>query len=192
MEKREKIFLQTERMVIRDYEKEDLNSHHKLMSDREEMRYLPDIMTHSLEESKKDLDEAIADQENPERKFYFLRMEERETGKLIGEIGYTVLEVTPVGKIVHLGYYSHKKYWGQGYMTEALRRVLQFAFEENHVYRVTTGCNPENAASEKVMKKCGMIKEAYMKEKCWFEGKMCDRVEYRMLKPEWNRLSGHE
>ena len=35
------------------------------------------------------------------------------------------------------------------------------------------------------MKKCGLIKEADMKKKVWMHGKMRDRVEYRMLREEW-------
>ena len=38
------------------------------------------------------------------------------------------------------------------------------------------------------MIKCGMIREADMKQKVWMDGRMHDRVEYRMLKEEWKRL----
>ena len=119
------------------------------------------------------------------RREYFLRMEEKGTGELIGEIGYTVTEETPVGKLVHAGYFSRKRFWGRGYMSEAFAEVLRFAFEENRVFRLTTGCDPENKGSEKVMKKCGLVKEADMKKKVWMHGKMRDRVEYRMLREEW-------
>ena len=70
-------------------------------------------------------------------------------------------------------------------MTEAFREVLRFAFEENGVFRLTTGCDPENRGSERVMIKCGLRKEADMKQKVWMDGRMRDRVEYRMLKTEW-------
>ena len=43
---------------------------------------------------------------------------------------------------------SDPKYWGNGYTSEAAKRVLAFAFEENNVYRVTTGCLAENRGSE--------------------------------------------
>ena len=35
------------------------------------------------------------------------------------------------------------------------------------------------------MIKCGLTKEADMKQKVWMDGRMRDRVEYRMLKEEW-------
>ena len=149
------------------------------------MYYLPEIQTHSLEESEKDLKESIREIGRPDRRLYFLRMEDRKTGELIGETGYTVLQETPVGKLVHAGYFSRRKFWGQGCMTEAFREVLRFAFEENGVFRLTTGCDPENRGSERVMIKCGLRKEADMKQKVWMDGRMRDRVEYRMLKTEW-------
>lgn len=76
-------------------------------------------------------------------------MEEKGTGELIGEIGYTVTEETPVGKLVHAGYFSRKRFWGRGYMSEAFAEVLRFAFEENRVFRLTTGCDPENKGFRK-------------------------------------------
>ncbi len=180
------IWLETERMILRDHRWEDLESHHELISDADDMYYLPEIHTHSLEETKEDLKTSIDAIGKPDRKIYFLRMEDKETGELIGETGYTVLQETPVGKLVHAGYFSRRKFWGQGYMTEAFREVLRFAFEENGVFRITTGCDPENRGSERVMIKCGLKKEADMKQKVWMDGRMHDRVEYRMLKSEWS------
>ncbi len=187
---KEEIYLTTKRMVIRDHRMEDLPEHHAMISDPEVMYYLPDIMTHSLEESRSNLEKAVAAVGRPGRKEYFLRLGDKETGELIGEAGYTVLEETPVGRLVHAGYFSLKKFWGKGYMEEAFREVLRFAFEENGVYRLTTGCDPENIGSERVMIKCGMTKEADMKRKVWFDGRMHDRVEYRMLREEWEQSRG--
>ena len=179
------IWLETARLILRDHRPEDLESHHEMLSDQEVMFYLPDIMTHSVEESRQDLETSIRAVTACQRREYFLRIEEKETGELVGEAGYTVTEETPVGKLVHAGYFSRKKFWGKGYMTEAFAEVLRFAFEENGVFRLTTGCDPENRGSEKVMQKCGLVREADMKKKVWMHGKMRDRVEYRMLREEW-------
>ena len=40
--------------------------------------------------------------------------------------------------------------------------------------------------STRVMQKCGFIKEADFKSHTWHDGAMKDRVEYRMLRDEWN------
>ena len=62
---------------------------------------------------------------------------------------------------------------------------MKYAFEESGVCRIVTGCLKENKGSERVMQKCGMIKEADLKKIQWHEGRMKDRVEYRLLKEEW-------
>lgn len=59
-------------------------------------------------------------------------------------------------KTVHLGYFTYPKFWGNGYVTEALHKVLEYAFTQNDVYRVTTGCLAENIGSERVMQKNGL------------------------------------
>ena len=115
-------------------------------------------------------------------------MELKDSHEQIGSIGYTVEAKTPVGKIVHAGYFTYPKFWNNGYVTEALRKVLEYAFTEDGVYRVTTGCLAENAGSERVMIKCGLIKEAEHVDWEWHDGRMKTRLEYRLLKDEWNRV----
>ena len=91
--------------------------------------------------------------------------------------------------IMHtFGYFTYPKFWGNGYTSEAMRRVLKFAFADNDVYRVTTGCLAENKGSERVMQKNGLIKEAEHIDYEWHDGKLKTRVEYRLLKPEWEYL----
>jgi len=180
--------LTTKRLIIRDPLSSDIDSWHRLLSDAKTMYYLPDIMTRSLKESRRNLEDAVADTQNPDRTKYFLAVEDKKTGTFIGTIGYTVTQATPVGKLAHIGYFILPEYHGRGYVTEALREVIRFAFEDGGVYRVETGCISENRASERVMQKCGLIKEAERKVCVWHDGRLKDRVEYRLLRDEW--LSG--
>jgi len=181
------IKLFTERLIIRDLEFNDLENHHKLLSDKNVMYYLQDIQTSNLDESKENLNNVINDQNKKDRKYYFFIIENKETKEFIGEIGYTVINNTPYGKLVHLGYFILENYWNKGYVTEALKKLIEYSFEENNVYRIHTGCSKDNKYSEKIMIKCGFIKEAEFKEYNYHDGKLKDRVEYRMLKNEWKK-----
>ncbi|GHU21736.1 N-acetyltransferase [Spirochaetia bacterium] len=182
------IKLYTKRLIIRDHIFEDLLTHHELLSDNISMKYLPDIKTKNIKESEDNLLKAIEETKLEDRKLYFFRMENKIIQEYIGEIGYTVKKNTPFGKIVDLGYFTKEKYWNKGYTTEAVKRIIGYAFEENNVYKITAGCLKENIGSEKVMKKCGMIKESEFKEHTLHEGKLKDRVEYRLLKKEWKKV----
>ena len=179
------IKLETARLNIRDPKPEDLLDWHRLMSDEKTMYYLQDIMTHSLEESKKNLMEAVADIENPKRTKYFLAIELKENRDFVGSIGYTVTDNTPAGKMVHAGYFILPEYHSKGYVSESLHELLRFAFEENSVYRFETGCLVDNISSERVMQKNGMVREGYFMACEWHDGRYKDRVTYRMLKSEW-------
>ena len=175
----------TKRLIIRDPLPEDTKSWHRLLSDSTTMYYLPDILTHSLDESNSNLEIAISEAHNPNRTKYFFTIEHRKTQLFVGTVGYTVTQTTPFGKLVGAGYFILPEYHGQGYMTEALQEVIRFAFENDSVFRISTGCLSENHASERVMQKCGFIKEAEYKNYKLHDGRMKDRVEYRLLKDEW-------
>jgi ribosomal-protein-alanine N-acetyltransferase len=177
--------LKTDRLIIRNPERRDLPDWHRLMSDPVTMYYLNDLMTHSEEESRQNLSDAIAESALADRKKYFFAMELRDSGNYVGNIGYTVINDTLLGKIAGVGYFILPEYRGKGYVTEALREILRFGFEENNVRRFEAGCCVENTTSEKVMRKCGMIRESDMKECFWHDGKLKDRVTYRLLRNEW-------
>lgn len=179
------IRLTTKRLVIRDPLLADIEGWHCLMSDRKTMYYLPDIMTRTQEESLRNLETAVGEAKSLNRIKYFFTIENNKTSAFIGTVGYTVTQTTPVGKIVNAGYFMLPNYHGLGFMTEAFLEVIRFAFEDNGVYRIETGCISENRASERVMQKCGLVKEAARKECVWHDGRLKDRVEYRLLKDEW-------
>ncbi len=181
------IRLTTSRLLLRDHTPDDLETHHQLFSDARIMWYLQDLMTHSLAESRENLLLAIDQIDQPARKYYFLRIEDRLTNAHIGEIGYTVNAFSPLGKLVGVGYFIRDTYWGHGYTAEALQELIRFAFEDDNVYRISCGCLKENAPSERVMQKCGLIKEAEFKQYQWHDGKLKDRVEYRLLSSEWHK-----
>ena len=69
-----------------------------------------------------------------------------------------------------------------------MKKVLEYAFTQDNVYRVTTGCLAENKGSERVMQKNGLIKEAEHIDYEWHDGKMKTRLEYRLSKHEWEQL----
>ena len=179
------IFLETDRLILRDYTESDFEAYYQLKTDDQTMYYMQDIKLESVDAARTEFADVLADMKKPDRKFYFLHMELKDSHEQVGSIGYTVTDRTPVGKLVHLGYFTYPKFWGNGYTSEALGAVLKYAFTADNVYRVTTGCLAENIGSERVMQKNGMIKEAEHLDYEWHDGKMKTRLEYRLLKDEY-------
>jgi RimJ/RimL family protein N-acetyltransferase len=58
-----------------------------------------------------------------------------------------------------IGYVLARAYWGKGYMTEALRKLVAWALEQPEISRIWSVCDIENRASGRVMEKSGMRRE---------------------------------
>ena len=179
------LYLETPRLILRDYVEADFAAYYRLKSDARVMYYLQDIQLFDERSAWDDFERVLDDRQNPDRTFYFLHMETKGNHAQVGSIGYTVTARAPEGKLVHAGYFTYPRFWGNGYVTEAFKRVLQFAFTENGVYRVSTGCLAENRGSERVMQKCGLVKERELPGHEWHDGKLKTRLEYRLLKSEY-------
>jgi ribosomal-protein-alanine N-acetyltransferase len=60
---------------------------------------------------------------------------------------------------IEVGYILKRSAWGNGYATEACRRLVQFAFEETELDEIVAVTDPRNAASKKVLRKSGLRDE---------------------------------
>ena len=68
-----------------------------------------------------------------------------------------------LGEGAELGYVLARAEWGKGYMTEAVRAVIEQALALPPTYRVAAICDVENAASARVMEKVGMLREGILR-----------------------------
>ena len=58
-----------------------------------------------------------------------------------------------------VSYTIHPDFWNQGLATEALKRLIQYAFEECQLHRLEAGVAVTNGASIRVLEKAGMQRE---------------------------------
>ena len=63
-----------------------------------------------------------------------------------------------------IGYWLAKRYWGKGIMTNAVTAVCRHAFENLQLVKITAHVFSNNAASARVLEKCGFAKEGYLKK----------------------------
>jgi len=78
-------------------------------------------------------------------------------------IGTISLGVTSKHARGTLGYWLGVDYWNRGYMSEAARIVVRFAFEKLALHRVEAACLPRNTGSSRVMEKAGMTYEGILR-----------------------------
>ena len=172
--------LETERLIIRDQIESDLIDLHRLWSDKETMYYLEDIITNSIDESAEHLKIGIANADG-----HYFCICEKSTGNVMGCIGMTITDKTPLGDIVHMGYMLLPEYHGYGYMTEAVKKVIEYAFTKENYIRITTGCIKSHVASWRIMEKVGFRKEGEPIKAQYNDGVMKDRVEYAINKDKF-------
>lgn len=106
----------------------------------------------------------------------------RDSGNLVGSIG---ISADPVDGNV-IGYWIGVAHWGNGYATEALRRLIRYAFEDLALDRIDTYHFAHNPASGRVMQKAGMkfIRKTPLGANR--EGIAYDDVRYAITAEEWS------
>ncbi len=78
------------------------------------------------------------------------------------------INVRPEGHSVNVGYLLAREHWGNGYATEALKAVLDWALSQPGIYRVEGVCHADHAASVWVMERAGMAREGKHARLCVF------------------------
>lgn len=105
-----------------------------------------------------------------------------ETNKCIGCID---LRLEPQYEKGSFGYILNRRYWNQGYMSEALLRILRFCFEELGLNRVEATYYAGNEGSGRVMVKCGMIQEGIGIQEVKVKGIFHNVVHLGMIREQW-------
>lgn len=111
----------------------------------------------------------------------------RETGKVIGQLRMYPDEDR--GKYVakYISYALSADYWGRGLMTEAVKAVIRYAFEElDGIDLLSVFHSPDNARTRRVIEKCGFTYEFTLeKAHTGYDGQICDSVCYRLMKKDY-------
>jgi ribosomal-protein-alanine N-acetyltransferase len=81
----------------------------------------------------------------------------------------------------HLGYRIDEQEQSQGYMTEALKRLITVAFQEMNLHRLEANIMPRNEASLSVVRKLGFKEEGLAKRYLKINGKWEDHIHMVLL-----------
>ena len=147
-----KVTLETGRLILRPFAIEDAEEMFAgWASDPEVTKYLTWNHHQSIEETKRLLERWVKEYEKPERLNFAIVL--KSEGRLIGGID-VVGYLGGVGGTPVIGYDLARKYWGNGYMTEACRRVTAYLFAKGYA-EIRIDAVTGNAASNRVIVKCG-------------------------------------
>ncbi len=107
----------------------------------------------------------------------------KETGKLIGIILY----FDESDGTCEIGYGVGSAHWRKGYATEAVKRFLDWLFDEKGMKTVCASYFTGNDASRRVMEKCGMTYSRFSEKELEYLGKMRDLTYYAVTAEQRSR-----
>jgi ribosomal-protein-alanine N-acetyltransferase len=87
---------------------------------------------------------------------------------------------------IEVGYILKRSAWGNGYATEACRRLVQFAFEETKLDEIVAVTDPEHVISQRVLRKCGLRDEGLRRAYAH------DIPAFRINRQQWLELQAGE
>ena len=100
---------------------------------------------------------------------------------LIGVIGIEMRDDV-YRKAPLLGYWLAEEYWGRGIMTEVVKLVAGYAFENLDIVRLQSGVLANNPGSMRVLEKAGFLKEGVLRNNIIKNGVVMDEYIYGMVK----------
>ena len=178
--------LETESLIIREFNEGDFTSIHTYASKPEVTMYLPFGPNNEVDTQiflKKAINYQI---ENPRYDYEFAVIM-KQSNNLIGGCGIHFTSIS--NKEGSIGYCYDKQYWGNGFASEVAKAILNFGFNELGLHRIFATCHPDNIGSARVMQKIGMQKEGRLREHKFQKGSWRDSFIYSILDYEYNANS---
>lgn len=169
--------IETERLILRRITNNDVDEVFELRSNPETMKYIPRPLAKTTEDA---LEHIVMIEDKIETNIGInWGISLKNSPKLLGIIGFYRMQ--PENYRAEIGYILLPEFHGKGIITEAVNRLITYGFDDLKLHSIEAVIDPENFASEKVLQKCGFVKEAHFKESEFYEGRFLDKVVYSLL-----------
>ncbi len=87
---------------------------------------------------------------------------------------------------VEIGYGLGQDAWGKGFASEAVARMIDYAFIDMDLRRLDARVDPRNSASRKVLQRLGFDHEGCQREREVLKGELVDVDLFGLLRANWN------
>jgi RimJ/RimL family protein N-acetyltransferase len=182
------VFLETDRLVLRQFTMADADNLVNLDADPDVMRFVTGGIPTSREEIQDEVLPAFLGYYQRYEGYGFWAAIEKATGEFLGWFHFRPGKDAAPGE-VELGYRLRKSAWGKGYATEGSRALIRKGFTEHGVQRVVAEAMAVNQASRRVMEKAGLTLVRTFQQP-WpypIDGDQFGGVECALDKAEWQQ-----
>lgn len=175
----------TKRLIIRDFELNDLSFYIELESS---------FYTHQYETDQLPKHSVLQTQFND-----ILKSSQKTDRDKYSMITTKTDDQTPIGRIViwqldqdinewEIGWFMLEAYTSKGYAKEAASAIISFAFETLKAHRIQALCHEKNVASERLMQHIGMKKEGLLRGIRKLNGRYANMLIYAILKEDFDDM----
>lgn len=140
------MYIETGRMVIRDFTMNDINDMQDILGDAETMKNCEPAYT--IEKTAEFLQKFCIEKNGAVAAIH------KETAKLIGYILFNELEKG----VYEIGWIFNRNFWRQGFAYESCKAVIDYAFDKMNAHKVFAEAI-DGIKSVNLMKKLGMRQE---------------------------------
>lgn len=178
--------METERCFLREMRPDDAVELFPLCSDEDVARYFVPLSSlhKTIGETRVFIEERLRNKEGTKKMLSWVIID-KVSGSLIG-LAYLYDYIQPERK-AGFGSAILPTFWGRGIVPEVARAIGSFAFKSLQLIRLEATCDPRNAASRRVMEKCGMRFEGLLRKYHIVHGEPCDREIYSITDDEFAR-----
>ncbi|GGK82765.1 GNAT family N-acetyltransferase [Rufibacter glacialis] len=174
--------METERLIFRErtkqVQKELLN-----LPIKEQVKFLG---LESVEQLHAELIRSNKRLNNLEMKWLKWELIEKDSQKIIGSCGFH--NWYEEHERAEVGYFLNVNFQGRGFMSEALKCVINYGFKIMKLNRIEAFISPSNLPSIKIIENLGFTREGILKEHYKMKNEILDSVVYSLLKSKWKPL----
>ncbi len=178
--------LRTARLVLRPFAETDADAIYALQSNRRVLRYWDSPPWADRARAQAFL--AACRQMEQDGSGARFAIETLGSGAFIGWCA--MFRWNAVYRSLGIGYCLDEPAWGNGYATEAVGAMLQWAYDTRDLNRVEAELDTRNAASARVLQKLGFELEGLRREDCVVDGEVSDSWIYGLLRRDWKARAG--
>lgn len=114
---------------------------------------------------------------------YWWTIIRKSDDKMMGEAGLNLSKIKY--KSGEIFYALHPDFWGNGYATEAVETILNYAFIDLNLHRITAGVATENSKSIQLLERVGMQREGKLRKILPIRGEWWDNYHYAILEEDY-------
>lgn len=174
--------IETSRLFLRRFRYSDAEDVLNLWASKPEIQYLySEPVYTTLDEVISLIDKFIRAYDNEH--YYRWAIVDKNDKKCIGQIAYYLVDSK--NHLAEIEYCLASEYQCRGYMTEAVKSILDFGFNKIGLHRVQISTKEINSASRRVIEKCGFQYEGMLRDFFFYDGKYVGRRYYSMLSNEY-------